>query len=111
MRDSQELIQSWQARLFRLAWLSADCGEHEYAYREMQQIEATILQFQRVLEALCRLEETFSQRGIGQSVVREFALLSPAPPFFKEVQAACGGDGCCCPSSVAASFEEVAGDA
>jgi hypothetical protein len=88
----QEAINRWYERLARLAWLSAECCSHERARGEMREIEETIRQLRQTLRELASLREDL-QAPSSPAVplvpsdtnpveAREFALLSPAPPFF-----------------------------
>jgi hypothetical protein len=91
----QEAIERWHERLARLAWLSAECCSHERARGEMREIEETIRQLRQTLRELALLREDLqapSSSAVPSLVpsdtnpvpleAREFALLSPAPPFF-----------------------------
>jgi hypothetical protein len=99
MREKiQEAIERWYERLARLAWLSAECCSHERARGEMREIEETIRQLRQTLRELASLREDLQAPSSPAAVpsetpaipspnpvpleAREFALLSPAPPFF-----------------------------
>jgi len=91
----QEAIERWYERLARLAWLSAGWYSHEQARSEMREIEETIRQLRQTLRELASLREDLQAPSSPAAVplvpsdtnpvpleAREFALLSPAPPFF-----------------------------
>jgi hypothetical protein len=93
----KEAINRWYERLARLAWLSAACCSHERARGEMREIEETIRQLRQTLRELASLREDLqapSSSAVPSETpaipspnpvpleAREFALLSPAPPFF-----------------------------